>query len=144
MSDIADATTRSELRPTLYATAASAVVGILACVVIALIAEAAGAPSDFQPLSSYPTLVVIGVVAGALGWNLVRHRSADPRRALTRLVPVVLVVSFIPDVLVGVTKSFAHTTWGGVAALMIMHIAVAAAAVASYLYFLPVGTDRSR
>jgi Family of unknown function (DUF6069) len=128
---------RSEVRPTLTAMAVAAVTGIVSCLIIATIAKAAGVPHAFGPLSTYPVLVVIGVVAGGLGWNIVRRRSADARRLLARLVPAVLILSFIPDVIVGVTKALPHTTWGGIAALMAMHLAVAAGAVASYRRFLP-------
>jgi Family of unknown function (DUF6069) len=135
---------RSELKSTLTAIGVAAVAGIVSCLIIATIAKAAGVPHDFQPLSSYPVLVVLGVTAGALGWNIVRRRSADARRQLAWLVPAVLILSFIPDVLVGAAKAFPHTTWGGVAALMLMHLAVAAGAVASYRRFLPVSTARGR
>lgn len=53
-------------------------------------------------------------------------------------MPLVLLLSFVPDVLIGVTKEATGTTWGGVLALMAMHIAVTGAAVSSYLRFLPV------
>jgi len=41
------------------------------------------------------------------------------------LAPAVVLVSLIPDVLVGVTRSEAGTTWAGVFGLMAMHLAVA-------------------
>ncbi len=128
---------RSEPKATLIAIGVAALAGIVACLIIATVAKAAGVPGSFAPLSTYPALVVVGVIAGALGWNMVRHRSPDPHRTLTWLVPVVLVLSFIPDLVVGATRVLPHTTWGGVAALMLMHLAVTAAAVASYRHFLP-------
>lgn len=128
---------RSELKATLTAIGVAAVPGIVSCLVIAAIAAAAGVPRDFEALWSSPALVIAGVTAGALGWNIVRQRSANPRRLLSRLVPAVLVLSFIPDIVVGATKALPHTTWGGVVALMLMHLAVAACAVASYGRFLP-------
>jgi hypothetical protein len=135
---------RSEVRATLTAIVVAAVAGIVSCLIIATIAKAAGAPHAFGPFSTYPVLVVIGVVAGGLGWNIVRRRSADPARLLGRLVPAVLILSFIPDVIVGATKALPHTTWGGVAALMVMHLAVAVGAVASYRRFLPAGAPSSQ
>jgi hypothetical protein len=48
-----------------------------------------------------------------------------------------IVVSFIPDIAVGIGKTVPYTTWGGVAALMVMHVVVAGAGVASYHRFLP-------
>jgi Family of unknown function (DUF6069) len=128
---------RAERKPILMAVGVAAVAGIAASLIIAIAARAAGVPGSFTPLSAFPVLVVIGVVAGAIGWDQVRQRSADPRRLLARLVPVVLLLSFIPDLAVGVTRALPHTTWGGVAALMLMHLAVTAGAVPAYRHFLP-------
>jgi hypothetical protein len=121
------------------AVVAVAVAGIAADVVIALIAHHLGAPRDFKPLQvgSFAGLTVIGVLAGAIGWVIIRRRSGAPRRVLTRLVPAVIVVSLIPDLILGAAKLYAHTTWGGVAALMLMHLAVAACAVTAYWFLLP-------
>jgi hypothetical protein len=44
---------------------------------------------------------------------------------------------FHPDVLAGVTKFEAGTTWTGVGGLMAMHLAVAICAVATFTRFLP-------
>lgn len=60
-----------------------------------------------------------------------------PRRTLNVLVPIVLLVSFVPDILVGVTRALPGTSWTAVAALMVMHLVVAACAVAAYRRFLP-------
>jgi hypothetical protein len=122
------------------AIAAGAVVGDLASTAIAAIAHHAGVTQSFAPLqfATYTALSVLGVIGGAIGWQLVRNLATNPNRFLARLVPLVLVLSFIPDILVGITKAETATTWGGVIALMAMHVVVATAAVASYLYFLPV------
>jgi Family of unknown function (DUF6069) len=130
---------RHGLAATASAIATAAVAGIVACLIIATIAHAVGAPGDFSPLKfpSYTFLVLLGVIAGAVGWNIVLRLSTDPQRLLARLVPAVLVVSFVPDVLIGVSKSMTGTTWGAVFALMVMHVAVAAVAVGSYRFFLP-------
>jgi len=118
----------------------AAVAGDLASYVISAIAHAAGVTHSFSPLQlpTFTALIVVGVVVGGLGWQLVRTRAPRPGRLLPRLVPAVLLLSFIPDLLIGITGGF-HATWGGLAALMCMHVAVAAAAVASYSLFLPVG-----
>jgi hypothetical protein len=115
------------------------VVGDLASYAIAAIAHAAGVAHSFRPLqlATFTALILAGVLAGGLGWQLVRTRAARPGRLLSRLVPAVLVLSFIPDLLLGISKGL-DATWGGVAALMCMHVAVAAAAVTSYSLFLPV------
>jgi hypothetical protein len=59
-------------------------------------------------------------------------------------VPAVIAVSLIPDLAVDAGKLYAHTTWGGVAALMIMHLAVAACAVTAYLVFMPLPRGAGR
>jgi hypothetical protein len=116
------------------------VAGVLASTVIAAIAHGAGVSHAFLPLhfATFTFLIVFAALGGAIGWQLVRNRATHPSRVLARLVPVVLLLSFIPDVLIGISKAETATTWGGVFALMAMHIFVATAAVASYLYFLPV------
>jgi hypothetical protein len=118
----------------------TAVAGILASTVISAVAHAAGVSHAFLPLhfATFTVLIVFAAIAGALGWQLVRSRATNPSRLLARLVPLVLLLSFIPDVLIGITKAEAATTWGGVVALMTMHVFVATAAVGSYLHFLPV------
>lgn len=113
---------------------------------VAAIAHGAGASHAFRPLqtATYGGLTVAGVLAGAAGWALVRARSSSPRRLLRTLVPAVLLLSFIPDVLVGVSASMPGTSWGAVAALMSMHLLVAAVAIPVYLRVLPLPGDRSQ
>ncbi|MCX4763284.1 DUF6069 family protein [Streptomyces sp. NBC_01275] len=95
---------------------------------------AAGASDDFQPLwpSSYLPLTVLGVLAGAIGRQIVRGRADDPEAALRWLVPTVVTLSLVPDIAVGVENSAPGASWGGVAALILMHLAVAAVAVPAY------------
>ncbi len=61
---------------------AAIVLAAAADTVIAQLALAAGAPDDFQPLKapSYIFLTTLGILAGALGWSIVRKVSNDPRR----------------------------------------------------------------
>ena len=114
------------------------VAGDLASYAISAIAHAAGVSRSFSPLqpATFTALIVMGVLVGGLGWQLVRTRAGRPGRLLSRLVPFVLLLSFIPDLLLGIAHGL-DATWGGVAALMCMHVAVAAAAVTSYSLFLP-------
>jgi hypothetical protein len=128
---------RAERKPILMAAGVAALAGLAGCVIISIVARAAGVPGSFTPLVVFPAFVIIGVVAGAVGWQLVRQRSAGPRHLLARLIPAVLLASFVPDLAVGVTRALPHTTWGGVAALMLMHLAVTAGAVPAYRHFLP-------
>ena len=118
---------------------AAVVVGAVADAVLALLALAAGAPDDFQPLKppSYIFLTAVGVVAGALGWAVVRKVAKDPERLVRWLVPTVVVVSFVPDFLLLGAGGAA-----GVMALLLMHVAVAVVAVFSYHKVMPLSSGR--
>ena len=112
----------------------------LATSVIAFVAQAAGVSDDFDPIapSAYLTLAVIGVGLASLSWFAIARRTANPRTILTRLVPAVVLISFIPDLLLGVSQSEPGTTWGAVAWLMLMHLAVAAITVPTLARVIPV------
>jgi len=107
--------------------------------VIALLSIAAGASEDFQPLQpgSFISFTFLGVLIGAAGWAVVRRRSADPRALLSRLVPAVVVVSFIPDLMMFFSDYKAHADAAGIIGLIVMHVAVAAVAVPAYHRALP-------
>ena len=113
---------------------AAIVVASAADALLALLASAAGAPDDFEPLkaSSYIFLTAVGVVAGAVGWAVVRRVSKDPRALVRWLVPTLVVVSFVPDFLL-----FGAGGATGVGALLLMHVVVATAAVFTYRKVMP-------
>lgn len=119
--------------------AAAAVIAVALNAAVAAIAHAAGAPANFSPLllPTFGLFTVAGIVIGAAGWARIRARSARPRALLRRLVPVVLVVSYVPDLLVGISGLLPGTTWGAVIGLMVMHIVVAGIAVPSYQLLFP-------
>ena len=105
---------------------------------VAQVALAAGASEDFQPLTpgAYGFFTVVGVIAGLVGWVLLRRR-AQAADTLRWLVPTVLVLSLVPDIAVGFSDR-EGVSWGAVAALMVMHVVVTVAGVASFRRFLPV------
>jgi hypothetical protein len=113
---------------------AAIVVASLADAVLALLALAAGAPDDFQPLMAgwYIFLTAVGVVAGAIGWAIIRKVSKDPEALVRWLVPTVVAVSFVPDFLL-----FGEGGAAGVAALLLMHVVVAVVAVFAYRKVMP-------
>lgn len=115
--------------------AAASVVAILLNAVVAAVAVRAGADPGFGPLTlpAYASFTIIGIVVGWFGWRLVERRAANPRRVLVMLVPIVLVLSFIPDVLLLTLQFIPGTTVGAVVALMVMHVIVVAVAVPAYL-----------
>ena len=126
------------------AVVAAVVVGALGTTAIAAVAHAAGVSHSFSPLHPgiYIALIVLGVLGGAVGWQLVRSRAGQPARVLRNLVPVVVLLSFIPDIAIGILGTD-HATWGGVIALMVAHVVVATAAVTSFATLLPVDDPRA-
>lgn len=119
--------------------AAAAVLAVVAVSVVALLGRALGVPSSFRQIqpASYVALVVVGSFAGAAGWSITDRRSRHPRQTLTRLVPVVLAISLVPDVALGIGGN----PWGGVLTLMVMHLAVAGVALPVYARFMPVSSS---
>ena len=98
-----------------------------------------GTSDEFVPLTPGPVVMwtVLGAVIGALGWRLVVRTSSRSRAVLTRLVPTVLLLSFVPDVALLVTDSVPGQTTTGVAALMVMHVVTAVVAVTAYGRTMP-------
>lgn len=131
--------TRVTWKATLTALGIAVAGALVVNTVIALVARGLGAPSEFMPLTLpvYGPLTVIGTLISALVWRVVVNRSAGAGRILRVLVPVVLVLSLIPDFLLLSSKSQPGTTTGAVIALMLMHFGVAAAAVPAYLKLMP-------
>jgi hypothetical protein len=123
---------------------ASVVASLIVELIIAAIAHGAGAYSDFQPLTFRGLIgpTVAGLLIAVVVWQLVRRRAGDPVAVMRRLVPIVVVLSWVPDVVLGAThragtSHVAHTTWGEVAALMVMHLFVAAIGVGLFSLLLP-------
>jgi hypothetical protein len=125
----------STLRVTL-GLAAAAVVAIAVNTMVALGAIALNPNGTRMGLDlvAYAPLTVVGVLAGAVGWALVRRRAADARSTLRTLVPVVVVLSFVPDFGLLIT---AMGDLVNVAALLVMHLVVAAVTVAAASRLLP-------
>ncbi|KUN57756.1 hypothetical protein AQJ46_45915 [Streptomyces canus] len=117
----------------------AAAVAVAINAIVAATAHAVGASDDFEALQlpAYAVLTVFGVLVAAAAWAIIRARSARPARLLRTLVPVVLIVSLTPDIMVGVSDSRPRTSWGAVIALMVMHVVVAAVAVPAYRRLLP-------
>lgn len=125
---------RSRLR-TLGILAVAAVVAVGLNAVVAAVANALGAPAGYGPLTlpAYALFTVLGIAAGWAGWVIVRHRTRDAGRVLAVLVPVVTVVSLVPDVLLLVLGFIPGTTPAAAIALMVMHLVVVAVAVPAYV-----------
>ncbi len=122
---------------------AGAAAGVVAAVVnLAISAFARGpldASDDFAPLTPGPIAMwtILGALIGAAGWRLFVNRSAGSGAVLRKLVPTVLVLSFIPDVALLATDSMAGQTTAAVLSLMVMHVLTAAIAVTAYRRAMP-------
>lgn len=122
------------------------VLGVVAAIVLASIGNAAvsfvaqtlGAdPQAVEGLKpqGYVVLTAVGVVIAAFAWASIRKRAKDPARTLGKLVPIVVVLSFLVDVPVFFLPGASIV---GVVALMVMHVVVAAVAVPIFRRVLPV------
>jgi hypothetical protein len=134
----ADTVRRSSTSRVVLAGLVATLVALVGNTVVAQLALAAGASEEFQPLTfaAYGFLTVLGIVAGLVGWLLIR-RTSNAAATLRWLVPTVLVVSLVPDVLVGFSDR-AGVSWGAVVALMAMHVVVTVSAVSTFARLLPV------
>ncbi|MEQ3553146.1 hypothetical protein WIS52_21975 [Pseudonocardia nematodicida] len=107
---------------------------------IALVAPALGADPRFEAFApgGIVTLTLVGAAASVLGWTLVVRFVRRSRQALTVLVPVLFVLTAIPDVLVMTgTLPLAH---GGPAegfALLLMHVTLVGALVPVLARLMP-------
>ena len=143
MTTAANTQTTAPVRETSTKTVVVAAITAIAAALIgntlvAQLALAAGASEDFQPLTvgAYGFLTIVGVVAGLIGWLLVR-RTRNASATLRWLVPTVLVLSLVPDVLLGFSDR-PGVSWGAVLALMLMHVVVTVVAVATFSRLMPV------
>lgn len=72
---------------------------------------------------------VVAVVVGWIGWRIVETRAKDPHRLLRILVPVIVLVSLLPDLLLLVFPVIPETNAQTV--IVLMHLVVAACAVSA-------------
>ncbi len=144
-SPVAPSTTRTQSRArTVLLLVAGAVVAGIANSIVAFSALAAGARADFSPLlpAVYLPFTVLGLLAGYLGWRIVRARATQPLRVLRVLVPVLFVLSFLPDTVLLLTGFIPGATPNGVVALMLIHPIVVAVGVPLYQRLAPVTATR--
>jgi hypothetical protein len=138
-STISPAGTASAPR-TVILLAAAVVVASAANALVALAAVAAGAQMPFAPLQppAFITFTLAGILIGYLGWRIVRRLTEHPARVLRVLVPVALVLSWVPDAIVAVAGFIPNTSVTGAVGLAIMHAVVVAVAVPVFARIAPV------
>ena len=131
--------TASVPRTAVLLAAAFAVAGV-ANSIIAFAAIAAGASSAYAPLTPpvFLAFTALGVGVGYLGWRIIRRRFERPARVLRVLVPVTLVLSWVPDVILAIVQFIPGTTLTGALGLALMHAVVVAVAVPVYARLAPV------
>lgn len=93
-------------------------------------AQALRIAPEFRALSWSPIifLTVLGAVGAVVAYWLLRRWTDDPDRTFTLVAGVVLVLSFVPDLLLLAFDEAATVL--GVVVLMVLHVAVAAVCVA--------------
>lgn len=126
--------------PLVLGVAAAAIASLAVNAAIAL-AVTATHPSGVQTgLSAlhFGPLTVLGVLIGTAGWAVIRRNSSRPRPVLRTVVPLVVLVSFVPDLLL----LFRNVSAVNVAGLLGMHIAIAAITVPVLARLLPLPAGR--
>lgn len=92
-------------------------------------------PSDFPPLAGPgPTIffTTVGGIGAVVVFTLLRRMSSRPREHFRLVALIVLILSFIPDLLLlseGAGESVPGVTLPGVALLMVLHLVAAAVIV---------------
>lgn len=84
--------------------------------------------------SGYLTYTVLGVLVGVVGWVLIRWLVPRPAAVLRVVVPLVVLLSFIPDLPLFSTDMNPVMPVG----LMVMHVVVAVPTVLALRRVLPV------
>jgi hypothetical protein len=88
-------------------------------------------PASFEPLGipSVASLTIIGMIGAILVFGWTARLQADPGRRFVSIAGVVLVVSWLPDLIIWATRVFPGTSTAGVLSLMTLHLVAACCAV---------------
>lgn len=135
-SAVLDTRVRPSVLRAVVVLALASVVAIGLNALVALVAVASGAPAGYGPLMLpvFGAFSVLGVAVGWFGWLLVTRRAARPRAVLAWLAPLVLAVSFVPDVALLLLRFIPGTNTAAAVGLMVMHVVVFAVAVPAYAW----------
>jgi hypothetical protein len=133
------ATNRAARRIDVPVLIAGAVVAVAANTIVSFAALAAGASSQFLPLTIalYAPFTVLGFFAAYVGWRVVRGRAKHPAAVLRVLVPVLAILSFVPDTMLAIFGFIPDSSITGVVGLVIMHLVVVGVAVPVFQRIAP-------
>jgi hypothetical protein len=89
-------------------------------------------PAGFQPLTTpaVASFTVLGMIAATVVFAWAARARPDPIRTFMVIATVGLFLSWLPDIVIGVTAVFHGTTAAGILSLMALHVVAAACAVA--------------
>ena len=115
----------------------SAIAVVINIVLLMLLRPLVNVPDTFMTLSLLPVALwsVLGTSGATLTFVAVRRYAANPKKTFIRIALVVLVLSFIPDILLLQIQSgpFGGATPAAALVLMLMHVVAAAASVSVIL-----------
>jgi len=131
MSALSSSRTSARPRSAVLLGLAGVAAALLASTLVGTVAAALGADPDFAPLRPYVylTFAAVGTIASLIGWVVIARRARSSRRLLTVLVPVLTVLSLVPDVALLALGFIPGSGPLEVVALMLMHPIAAASAV---------------
>jgi hypothetical protein len=109
-----------------------AVVATAADVIVAMaLRSALQVPAGFSPLAlpGVASTTIVGMIGATVVFGWLARVRPDPRSTFVRIAAAALVLSWVPDLVVGATRIFPATTENGILSLMILHVVAAACAV---------------
>ncbi|HEY8589150.1 MAG TPA: DUF6069 family protein [Naasia sp.] len=112
-------------------TAAVATIGNLA--IWANTSAAVDVPDRFTPLQpgSVVFMTILGVILAAVAYRVLAGRSATPAATFRKIVPIALVASFVPDIMIWASAGYDGAAKAEtVLPLMAMHVLAGAAVYA--------------
>ena len=109
-------------------TAAAATIGNLA--IGAITGAAVDVPDRFTPLQpgSVVFMTILGVILAAVAYRVLAGRSATPTATFRKIVPIALVASLLPDIMIWASDGYEGAAKAEtVLPLMAMHVLAGAA-----------------
>jgi hypothetical protein len=137
----AQSSNRLSVRRLVAVGAGLAVVATAADVILAMaLRSALGVPAGFSPLAvpGVASTTIVGMIGATVVFGWIARVRPDPRATFVRIAAAALVISWVPDLVIGSTRIFPGTTENGILSLMILHVVAAACAVGIlYRFGLP-------